>query len=470
MRSPKVSLFLLATILWSSATCGKALSQFVGPLQLRTSDNTIKPIVNETLERHTHPYLGDIQEITVLRYADEALPDDGDKWIYEIQDEQGRAVASLELTYSADTNCLVAGTSPVVCNFSLLPGEYGWKAHRIDFWWDFSCADTAGYSLSVTEPATTSTSFAFHPSRFRPKVYYVNIEPTIQPLLPGDSFGSQPTKRIEAGVSPVMTLISDDAGCLRALAGVSVRLKMNVDNGSGAASHTHFTSEDEPGTGTFVTANGAGLDDRAINAQGTEIEGETDEYGAVRAHYKGGIFGVPERLTATARIEELSPQDPAAEVQAQAETHIRVSGLRQLPEQGENHSFNFTPSNPCKHSPSPTWLTDTTAQKVSALARIYRDSYGVQISYNDASLPYGGFFDRESRTNRCHTSHRRGIDIDVNSGDLAGTKLRTHREEDGRTRLLHLDDIARLLGFERIIEKASIHYRDKVYQLAWYTY
>ena len=64
-----------------------------------------------------------------------------------------------------------------------------------------------------------------------------------------------------------------------------------------------------------------------------------------------------------------------------------------------------------------------------------------KLSYNDASLPYGGFFDEDTHTvkegdikkqfdladgsYRCHMSHRQGGGIDINRGRLAsnlGTK------------------------------------------------
>lgn len=88
---------------------------------------------------------------------------------------------------------------------------------------------------------------------------------------------------------------------------------------------------------------------------------------------------------------------------------------------------------------------------------------GRRLSLNDASLPYGGLFDKGQRAGRpCHQSHRRGIDIDINHQDSQAFDVRSEttmvngKSVPLKERLIRL---ARLLDLYEVPEELSFHLR-----------
>jgi hypothetical protein len=89
------------------------------------------------------------------------------------------------------------------------------------------------------------------------------------------------------------------------------------------------------------------------------------------------------------------------------------------------------------------------------------------LSFNDASLEFGGFFDKGTgnRADRCHVSHRKGIDVDINSIDSKGRDIwfDLYTGVNGAYGVLFydLEEYAELSDGKRVIEGESIHYRFK---------
>jgi len=109
-----------------------------------------------------------------------------------------------------------------------------------------------------------------------------------------------------------------------------------------------------------------------------------------------------------------------------------------------------------------------------ALARLdqaYREKFGHRISFNDASLQFGGLLDNKTfdggaggRDSLCHVSHHRGVDIDLNSVDEGGDNIRNAtylRNGKSVTIIKYVDSSATGNGLERVVERNSIHFRLK---------
>jgi hypothetical protein len=242
-----------------------------------------------------------------------------------------------------------------------------------------------------------------------------------------------------------------------------VTLEVRVTPNTGG--HAHFTSLTEYGTGSFVQSDGS-AEPRVSNSTRTEITDFPDNYGQVLAYYKAGEHGTGETLVATAKIPAVSTKDTEWEVTDQREFDIKVSGLVEVASSSADHEFIY--GGGCPHNPEARWLTLEMSAKVGALSNWYRTKFGVQLSLNDASLQFGGFFDNDlndggGRAGRCHGSHRQGIDVDVNRYDRGGSNIRTTLVGK-TTRLELLTQYADLLWLEQIPEGASIHYRNLSHQ------
>jgi hypothetical protein len=96
-------------------------------------------------------------------------------------------------------------------------------------------------------------------------------------------------------------------------------------------------------------------------------------------------------------------------------------------------------------------------------SKYYGDT-GVMFSVNDASLQYGGVIDNKggTRLRRCHKSHRKGIDIDINNAKSGGITGNTTREINGVSRnvLNYVNDIFLDQNMKKI-PSTGLHWRWK---------
>jgi len=194
----------------------------------------------------------------------------------------------------------------------------------------------------------------------------------------------------------------------------------------------------------------------------------------VRARYTAGKYGLTERIKVVATRPATLTRDRTSDALQGAERpelDIKVPGLSEL-DPAANH---FAYGGGCLHSETGNkgdgvarYVTNEMAASLVVLNGYYQKWTGNNLSFNDASLPYGGFFDNLNGgglDSGCHHSHRRGMDIDVNREDAAGeNNLRTKMVERGGSRelLLNVVDVwAEKSNLVRLIEKGSIHYRIK---------
>lgn len=460
-RKGLAALLFCISILLSQNAQAKAVSSFNGLTQYAAAFGTSEAITDETYERYHFDAVGGQFEITTYRYSGAvAVPDPGDFWKLEVS-RSGTTLASALLIYDAGTNCLLLnGSSPLYCNFAIPPGEYGWNRFTVDIAWNFKCAPTTEYVISASEP-TANSHWPVRPTRFRPRFLALLTPATMRPSLPGDNYS--PRNRllpVEGDTSPLRAIVSDDLGCLQALSEPEVTLEMRVTPNTGG--HAHFTSETEPGTGRFVQSDGS-PDPRGTS---TEISDHPDAYGHVLAYYEAGEQGTGETLVATAEIPFVSPKDPEWEVTEEKTFNVKVPGLVEAPASSADYEFIY--GGGCPHNPTARWMTTEMSAKVAALSSWYRTEFGAPLSLNDASLPFGGFFDNKmndggGRTARCHGSHRRGIDIDINGVDRGGVNVRTALVGKA-TRLDVITQRADMLWLEKIPEGYSVHFRNRTHQ------
>lgn len=208
------------------------------------------------------------------------------------------------------------------------------------------------------------------------------------------------------------------------------------------------------------------------SSDGPSVTKVTGEQGTIQARYTAGKYGLTERVKVVAtRPATLTRNRTIDALQGaeRPELAIKVPGLVELGS-AANH---FAYKGGCPHTPNgdpadgvARYVTPEMGGRMTTLNDYYRLWTGNHLSFNDASLPYGGFFDNGGKggmDSRCHFSHRRGIDIDVNRWDWAGdNNIRsTPITFDGDKQLLlnMLDRMAGLLQMERIPEDTSIHYR-----------
>lgn len=110
--------------------------------------------------------------------------------------------------------------------------------------------------------------------------------------------------------------------------------------------------------------------------------------------------------------------------------------------------------------------------RLVVLDAMYKAKFGHRLSFNDASLKFGGVIDNNTgskekpkpggRDSICHVSHRRGVDIDVNKTDEGKLNVVEEIIEINGERYLiedYINDVAVRLGLKRIEEKSSIHFR-----------
>ena len=86
---------------------------------------------------------------------------------------------------------------------------------------------------------------------------------------------------------------------------------------------------------------------------------------------------------------------------------------------------------------------------LAKLDQAYRVNFGHRLSFNDASLEFGGILDNKNnngRDEKCHDSHHRGIDIDINEIDEGGDSILTGEFFLERVRYRKRLEFIRVLG------------------------
>lgn len=291
------------------------------------------------------------------------------------------------------------------------------------------CFPEEAHSVELIYNGNSIGTQVFEPTPFEPALQFLNIyEPSIAPTWPAKA-GDYP-----AGSTTVGTEVKDSLDCGVVPKDVMVRFQSNVVPGS--AGHEHFNSAEEIGTGEWTTSlSGAKWDPEGEHTKKTMVDVPvTHTFGRLAISYKAKEHGVAEKITLTpvrykdGSLEKFEEQSDLL--------NIEIPGLERIT---TADGVVFAYGGGCPHSPPAQFFTPTSYARMSFVAWKYADKTGAKLSLNDASLPYGGVVDNGDsgggRDNKCHVSHRVGIDIDINNansvGDLLRDKLKKQVDENG---------------------------------------
>lgn len=440
-----------------------ALSSRYNNLYQRLGSGFLQPVKNQVFERDIYDTFG--AGFSILgRYdldGNYSVPV-GATWIwqvYQIADRQGNSVNNL-LTES----------------FVRYEGEVGGCT---SLWSTGQCIEAAGWTLNVNAPClkeglynlkilyngTAIGENDFYPTPFKPVVTFSAPDSTT-PILKGDNFASKYMPTIDGETFLVYAKVEGKVGssqCLTRLPNATVRLTNTIKTGS--AGHEHFSSNNEPGTGSYIAlTNAEVVNPDGIDTNTTVIEGKTSESGYFFAGFSTGHFGIIENMQLDVKREAspLYPEDIVLPVIH--EMQIKTPNLIEMPQGIADGQFFFSFGGSCKHNPTARWVVPEMKSRLEKLDAYYKNKFGHRISFNDASTQFGGVFDNGSNAGRdslCHESHRRGNDIDLNQLDEKGQSLYTKDYNENGTHKSRLKYITKISEkFDLIkVEEGPIHYR-----------
>lgn len=354
-------------------------------------------------------------------------PVEGEDWTFKIKDPATNNQTLAYVSFSYSGQCVYV--------------EYdGWGPYTLtclsdpslDYVFYFigtfggGCVPTQPYSLGFNHSEATAPDIGFVPTEFEPGEAIFNPVRTVSPYLPSSNGGK--VTQVTEGTAVIRITVNDNLGCQVPVQNAEVDLKNTIKSGSG--SHKHFSLDTEPGTGKYIESLPVWntIDTKQIN-----ISVSTDEFGVVNAKYKAGLYGVDE--TITAKTSGIAPYTGGVVKEYKTETNLRIAvqGLVPLDSSSTSYSIRGGYTNACgdkqhndgQYQRRSHYVTSNTYNKIQKLNDLYIAKTGApDLCLNDASLMYGGFFDNggsgravkgESvKPYKCHVSHRRGIDVDVN--------------------------------------------------------
>lgn len=452
--------FISITLLMLVTPVCFALSTSFNNLFQVQPDYTSTSLQNGIFDRDIHDGIG--VDVSISDYhntkGEYEIPV-GSVWTWQflrIENEKGLPVNQL-LTEFSDTYEGQVGDCPFQWSTGDCKAIIGWK-----YWWRYPCATEGKYRLRVLFNGEQIGEGDFSPSRFTPEIDNVWInEPAIQPEFKAYNIDGEST---EIYVQ-VVGVAGPDKQCRQSLPDAIVKLTNTITPNTGG--HEHFSDENELGTGEYIPFSSKDiLDPDTPKTNKTVIEGEINSTGIFFTEYKAGEFGVNETITLEARRDATDTDLERKSKEATETLDIKVSNLAVMPEGSEDGQFKFVFGGTCAHNPEARWVIPGMKSRLVLLDSFYRSKFGSRLSFNDASLKFGGMFDNGDnggRDSSCHQSHRRGNDIDVNQVDEGGVNIRTreYAGENGevRTRIYYIADKARQFGLEQVPENNSIHYR-----------
>jgi len=310
----------------------------------------------------------------------------------------------------------------------------------------------------------------FSPTRYKPVVTAVYSKKSIVPQNTGFTASAAETDIIVDlhGVAGI------EGQCKAQLPDAIVKLSNTIVPDSG--SHNHFTMDTEIGAGAYLPQSVNDVLNPDISGTlDTVIEGKIDIYGLLYTKYKAGIYGLQENVTVEARREKTELHNEIKSEPFSYKLDIKVPNLTPLATDKVDYKLlgSYKVSSICDdtaHNNSSTdrrshYLTSNALIGVTSTAKLYKTNTQGMLSFNDASLAFGGFFDKGTlnRDEACHVSHRKGIDIDINSIDSKGRDIwfDNFTGINGNYSILffELERYAKFNGGIRVPERGSIHYR-----------
>lgn len=441
MKPIKPLLILTSLILANSANSVNAASILLsqGPTVGDTSEFRNRALLsNSYFDRELYESVG---IVNVIRQEPTDMLEAGEFWTMELIDNStGQTILYSPVKYVAKESPLSATGEICIyrerngfidpldperqCALSYL-GNGEWQNFAaFGLNWPLSCVKPGDYTVSTKHYQGTS-EYPFELSDYVPGVPLFSI-PEGAYLTPKTAFTELSWIKSDqylAGDLELEINIFDSKNCGIPLEGIEVELENTIIGNSGG--HEHGADKD-PGTGKYITTTPVR---QASSQSDSHITIITDETGVIKATYRAGIYGVDELMTVKVHVPN---SDKVLE--KEQKYSIKVPDLVPLATDG---SAGYTVAGTGRECDSPhnldkvgdrnsVYLTPYARTQVTQLNTLWVAKGNPRLSYNDASLPNGGYFDKGSFTvteaeqfvkiNRCHMGHRQGTGLDVNRG------------------------------------------------------
>lgn len=444
---------MLCSVAWSASfeSQASAFTQYVAPLEISADFSVVRRMTSATFQRTTLTYAASLTRLTV---KDGQNPDSGDTWIttLEIRFPDGGIIVlgAGTLRYDGGSDCLTFNGSTLTCGVFVPHGSTLVRTFNITTLFDAQCVPLRNavgqpyeYQLVGELRFGGGVSFGdlgtypFRPSEFPVGQPDLTLAQTsIHPAIPATS--STPAiaaEQADITIEVLDGIVRPGGGtCGVALADVPLTVASTIVPDTG--SHKHFTDPGEHGTGKFI-APGFVFPPQEVNDDGTILTGTTNVAGRLSTVYGAGQFGLTEQILVTATDPNYGGTKSTEEF-----LDIKVPGLVPMLSDGSQYVLAGT-GRPCDtpHNPTPFdpalrqshYVTQSLFGRLIELTNRYfigtadeNGQNGAMVSFNDASLRFGGVFDDGSGLqptsapapggNKCHDSHRYGIDVDVNRG------------------------------------------------------
>jgi hypothetical protein len=449
----KRMLALLACIGLPIEAQASANTTYSAPYQAPPDGSQLVFMPDSTFHRKDYRFLGGSYVISVAAGQN---PDPGDRWTARIErfhpDLGISVLGTVVIDYDGASDCLRFQGAPFFCGVRVADGSPDRRSYFMNPFFDVQClpaADPTGRRFEYRLGAEYFTNFGVVPNPLptlpiaftefpvgTPELQFASTTLRAKiPAFPAASGGAndQPGLRnpamsgdeiwvrveIEDGIRRL-----DGKNCGQRLPDVPIKIDTRIVPASGG--HAHFTNAMEPGKGEFAvdpTFLGPSLSDDK-----TEIDGKTDATGRFLVRYKAGEFGVVEKIKAEATDTHYGN----ARTESTEEIRTEIGGLVPMLSDGSKYLIAGT-GGPCDtpHNPTPLsapsrqshYVTPSMSGRLIELANRYfigtadaSGQNGAMLSFNDASLPLGGFFDDQTGKGKCHVTHRFGVDVDLNRG------------------------------------------------------
>ena len=433
----------------------EAIFYYYGLYQRLYQDSYLRPVVGGKYERQQNNYVSGVSYAYANPdYGIEAV--NNEQWLYEFV-EQDVVLSSLAFSWSK--GCVYASIDGGAKFLQGCVGDY-FGIYLIGNFYS-RCMDTRDYIVRTTHTGNAPIEAPFKPTEFIPAPPDIGNLDSITPEIPADKTGTPP--KIDAGVATIEITVKDNLNCNKPLEDFQIEVKNTIVPQSG--SHKHFMSDTEKGSGKYTSSTPAWS---STAADDTRFFSKTDRNGEVTAEYQAGPYGVLEKIEVTVDEKESSKKHKAdAELQiaigptlvpleSSGLTYVLAGSFGNNCDQQHNDGQNLRRSH---------YVTPQLYEMAQRMQDIYDVVVGGTLCFNDATLRYGGLFDAGTadRKAQCHESHRRGIDIDVNTHanfgcpDDLNAKAPRNGVQQFKKRILDSLVTTRLGG--RKITESSLHYR-----------
>ena len=493
MKQIKTYLLLIALLLSNSLQAASFL-ETPGPAVGDLNNYMYRdPLMNNYLDREDYESIGIIY---VINQDASHFTEDGESWTLSlIENSTGLAVFT-PIKFVARTSEIDNGE---VCIFiewnGVIDPNYSQRQCFSKDWyyypiperayigvnWRMSCKEPGAYKIS-TEHFLGTDEHDFELSEFIPGEVIITGVKDITPKTNFSQLKWVQSQKHEAGKLNLAITVFDNQDCKIPVQDIELELENVIVEDTGGHEHGE---PDHPATGKYIETTPA---KEASSQSETHIKVKTNADGYILATYEAGIYGVDEKITVKAHVPNSSRF-----VEAKETYSIKVPELVPLSTDG---TLGYTVAGTFKgcdkeHNRAATgdrnsiYLTHHAIGQVLGLNYLWKQMGNQALSFNDASLPNGGYFDKNSFTvtegqqfvygNYCHKSHRQGTGIDINRGgsglgkwglDASGedeftydnVNIGTIEVPKSRTKLELLTELAEELGGKEVPEP-TIHYQ-----------